>query len=299
MKPTVSIVTIFLNAADFLEEAVESVFAQRYRSWELLLVDDGSTDGSTEIAERFAAKDPDRVRYLEHPNHENRGMSASRNLGLEHARGELIAYLDADDWWFPDKLSHQVETAERHDVHVVYGPGILWHSWSGRADAPEDHVQELGVDLDRAHRPPSLLPVYLRRIECTPGTSGSLIRKASLVAVGASEISFRGMYEDQVVFCKLASKYPVWASSTPGYRYRQHAASACAVALGDGSHLDERRAFLIWIDRFLRENDVDDPAIASAWRYEWDRFFGWKAAVKEHVRPYVPHAVREWIKSFV
>src|SRR5918999_1055965 len=107
-KPLVSVIMIFLNAEKFIEEAIESVFAQTYDSWELLLVDDGSTDDSTDIALRYAQQNPERVRYLEHDSHLNRGMSASRNLGITHAIGEYIAFLDADDVWLPHKLEQQV-----------------------------------------------------------------------------------------------------------------------------------------------------------------------------------------------
>jgi glycosyltransferase involved in cell wall biosynthesis len=103
-KPVVSIVVIFLNAEQFIREAIESAFAQTYKCWELLLVDDGSADGSKAIAHQYAALYPERVLYLEHHDHQNRGMSASRNLGVSHARGKYIAFLDADDVWLPHKL---------------------------------------------------------------------------------------------------------------------------------------------------------------------------------------------------
>src|SRR3954451_25115181 len=82
--PRVSVVTPFLNAERFLAEAVDSVLAQTYTDWELLLVDDGSSDGSTEVARNYVGLNPARVRYLEHPGHMNRGTSASRNLGIRH-----------------------------------------------------------------------------------------------------------------------------------------------------------------------------------------------------------------------
>src|SRR4051812_22103421 len=108
-SPAVSAIIIFLNAERFLSEAVESVIAQTHKDWELLLVDDGSADGSTTLAQGFAARHPDRVRYLEHPAHQNRGMSASRNLGLANSTGDHVAFLDADDVWLPHKLAEQLE----------------------------------------------------------------------------------------------------------------------------------------------------------------------------------------------
>src|SRR5215475_5728613 len=98
-QPLVSVVIIFLNAECFIQEAIESVFAQAYPAWELLLVDDGSSDASTTIAQRYAEQHRHQVRCLEHPGHANRGMSASRNLGIRNARGPYIAFLDADDVW--------------------------------------------------------------------------------------------------------------------------------------------------------------------------------------------------------
>ena len=82
----VSVVIIFLNAENFIEEAIESVLAQTYGQWELLIVDDGSTDGSKNMARDYAIKNPDKIIYLEHPEHQNQGMSASRNLGIKHAK---------------------------------------------------------------------------------------------------------------------------------------------------------------------------------------------------------------------
>ena len=110
--PLVSAVVIFLDERPFLAEAIESVKAQTYGNWELLLVDDGSTDGSSEVASQAAAAASGRVRYLQHAGHRNLGMSASRNLGIEQARGEYVAFLDGDDVWLPEKLERQVALLE-------------------------------------------------------------------------------------------------------------------------------------------------------------------------------------------
>jgi len=135
--PLVSVVTIFLNGERFLDEAIQSVFVQRYPRWELLLVDDGSSDGSSAIGRGYAQREPARVRYFEHPGHRNLGMSASRNLGLHHARGEYLALLDADDVWLPEKLERQVAILEAHpEVALLYGAPLYWFGWTGRAAPP-------------------------------------------------------------------------------------------------------------------------------------------------------------------
>src|SRR5438105_10809941 len=126
--PLVSVVIIFLNGGKYLQEAIESVLAQTYTNWELLLVDDGSTDASTGIAKDYQQRDPGRVQYLEHSGHENRGMSASRNLGIGRASGALIALLDADDVWLPDKLAQQVAIMQRHpEVGLLANPALYWY----------------------------------------------------------------------------------------------------------------------------------------------------------------------------
>ena len=106
-SPAVTCVLIFLDGAHFIDEAIRSVIAQGdHVDWELVLVDDGSTDASTAIARRWAADDPERIRYVEHAGHANLGMSASRNAGVAAARGACIGFLDCDDVWLPSALSN-------------------------------------------------------------------------------------------------------------------------------------------------------------------------------------------------
>src|SRR4028118_1816749 len=158
-KPLVSAIIIFLNEERFLPEAIESVLAQTYENWELLLVDDGSTDGSTQIALNYAERHPGKVRYLEHPDHQNRAMSASRNLGIEHAKGEYIAFLDADDVWMAHKLEQQVSILEAHpEAAMLYGNRQEWHSWTGEPeDIHRDFVPEMiGARADTLFDPPAL-----------------------------------------------------------------------------------------------------------------------------------------------
>jgi len=120
-KALVSIITIFLNGEPFIEDAIKSVLVQTYENWELLLVDDGSTDKSTEIAQRYAEKYPEKIRYLEHDGHQNRGMSASRNLGISRAQGTYIGFLDCDDLWMPKKLEQQVAIMETYPEIALVG----------------------------------------------------------------------------------------------------------------------------------------------------------------------------------
>ena len=155
----VSIITPFLNAERFLAESVDSVLAQTRDDWELLLVDDGSTDRSRAIAISYATEHPDRIRVLAHPGEEHRGASAARNLGAAHAQGEYLAYLDADDVYLPDKLARQVPLLDSHpDVGIVYAATEYWYGWTGRMeDVGRNRVwRTYGVEPNVVVQPPRM-----------------------------------------------------------------------------------------------------------------------------------------------
>lgn len=247
--PLVSVITILLNMEKYLQEAVESVFAQTFREWELLLVDDGSTDGSTKLAKSYAERYPDKVHYLEHEGHQNRGMSASRNLGLAYARGELVAFLDADDVWMPEKLEKQIGFFNAYpDAAMVYGPAYFFYDDPG--ERQPGHLQPLGVRGDALLRPPELFEVFVRDFDITPSPSGAMIRKSVLPAVGGFVEPFRGMYEDQVMWAKIALNYPVYCSSGCLYRYRRHSTACGVAAVG---HAQYERDFFRWLNDYIRE----------------------------------------------
>ena len=112
--PLVSVVMPFLDGIHFLPEAIDSVVTQTYPEWELLLVDDGSTDGSSALARDYARGRPDRIRYLEHAGHANRGKSTSRNLGIAQARGELLAFLDK----MPGKIDEYEKMLTKNQIWI-------------------------------------------------------------------------------------------------------------------------------------------------------------------------------------
>ena len=271
-RPFVSIVIIFFNAGEvFFEEAIASVFAQTYDNWELLFVDDGSTDVSTEIAKRYAAQYPDRVRYLQHEEHQNRGMSASRNLGIHHAKGEYIALLDADDVWLLEKLERQVDILETQpETGMVYGSTLMWHGWTGNpADALRDRQRSLGIEPNTLVQPPTLLTLVLQHKAETPGTCGVLLRRKVVEEVGGFVESFRGMYEDQAFFSKVFLKTPIFVESGCWDRYRQHAKGSCQVAETQGHYYplqpnSAEHTFLNWLETHLSEQSTTYPEIRRA-----------------------------------
>lgn len=274
--PLVSCIIIFLNGEAFLEEAIESVRSQTVSDWELILVDDGSTDGATEIARGYADKYPDKIIYTEHPNHENRGMSASRNAGLNRARGTYISFLDADDIWLPERLEVHSDILEAHpDVSMVMGPTLLWTSWNrpsdkrGRTWRDTDIVTELGLPLDRALEAPIVAIGYLESHGGNvPGICSLLVRRRDLMAVGGFEDAFRTLYEDQVFFFKIGLNYKVMAIDRVLDYYRQHPDSACHQAGGSKGDAEMRPIFLDWLQNYLVDNGFKSRRLWQAYRGE-------------------------------
>ena len=271
-KPLVSCIIIFLNAELFIREAIESVFSQTYKSWELILVDDGSTDGSTSIALSYAEKFSDRVRYVEHQNHQNRGMSASRNLGVHHANGEYIAFLDADDVWLPQKLERQVEILEEHqEAALVFGPWQSWSSWQKDAEQ-SDWIQNLHVQTGGIIYPPTLVSLWLQHEEAIPGHCATLARRKIFQGIGGFEDDFRDMYEDAVWLTKVCLETPVYVEGSYWGRYRQHSEKSCEKVLNAGKMESARIIFLNWVKRYLLNNHIQAAEVYSAldkelWKY--------------------------------
>jgi glycosyltransferase involved in cell wall biosynthesis len=266
----VAAITIFHNGKRFLADAIESVLAQTYPSWELLLVDDGSTDGASEVARSYAARHPERIRYLEHAGHRNRGMSASRNLGLQHSRGALVAFLDSDDVWLPEKLARQVAILDTHpDAQMTFGPTRVWHGWTGDpADAARDTLRPIHAAPDGVYGPPEMLKRFLQGRALTPATCSVLIRREALPLTGRFAERFIGMYEDQAFFMKAYFKLPCLVTSEVLDLYRQHGESRCALALRIGEYsLDGPTAALtdlyLWCARYFVRERVTDPTL---WR---------------------------------
>ena len=113
------------NSEIFISETITSVLNQTYKNWELLLVDDGSTDKTNEIAESFTARYSNIMLFK---NEVNSGAAITRNHGTQKAMGTFIAFLDADDVWKPEKLEKQVEFMKNHDIETamvsISTPGI-------------------------------------------------------------------------------------------------------------------------------------------------------------------------------
>jgi glycosyltransferase involved in cell wall biosynthesis len=261
----VSVILIFFNCEDYVAEAIESVLAQSFRDFELILVDDGSTDGSTAIAQDFARQHGERVRCVEFPGRRNCGRSAARNLGLKHARGEFVAFIDADDRWRVTKLGEQIQIlSTMPEVDAVSGAVNYWRSWEAGADEriPTGHVENAIV------RPPdALVRWYPLGTAHAPSMSDLLMRAATVRDVGGFEDEFTGAYDDQAFLAKFYRQSPIYVSSEVWSDYRLHDRSCMATLRNEGGYHLARSRFLHWFERYLRESsEVPAPAVAAALR---------------------------------
>jgi glycosyltransferase involved in cell wall biosynthesis len=228
--PQVSGIIIVLNGEDYIGEAIDSVLAQDFDDWELLIVDDGSTDRTRDIARFYVDAHPQRIRLLRHPDEGNHGMSATRNLGIAAARGEYVAFLDADDVWLPTKLSGQIQLLDSHPTAaLVYGCTLIWNEWDSGSER-SDYFYSLGVAPDTLYEPPRLFHQLLENVHQTPTTCNAMMRRDAMLEVGGFDPAFRDMFEDQIFFAKLLLAYPAYVSGKCWAKYRQHRAATSSQA---------------------------------------------------------------------
>ncbi|WP_324667972.1 glycosyltransferase family 2 protein [Geochorda subterranea] len=186
--PLVSVIIPTYNNAHVLPRAIRSVLAQTYSNWELIVVDDGSSDNTAEVMGQF--EDP-RIRYIRHDN-PGMGPGAARNTGLRLAQGDYVAFLDSDDEWLPEKLEAQLGVFKRASerVGVVYC-GVL-------------RVYD-GTGFRRTHIPRvrgmALQDALALEVGCTPSTT--MVRRAYLSQVGLFDESLM-TGEDLDMWLRLA-----------------------------------------------------------------------------------------------
>ncbi len=117
----VSVVVPLFNGGQYIESTLHSILSQSYDCYEIIVVDDGSTDDGPAKVSKFMESWPERIRLLRHTDHSNHGIAASRNVGIRNARGSYIAFIDQDDLWLPEKLTRQMEVLQRFpDADLVY-----------------------------------------------------------------------------------------------------------------------------------------------------------------------------------
>lgn len=207
-KPAVSVVIPLYNKAPYIERAIRSVLAQTRAAFEVIVVDDGSTDGGAAVVERFA--DP-RIRLI---TQENRGASAARNRGIRESEAEIVAFLDADDEWYPAFLDTVLDLCRRYPGAGAYATAYAIYNPDG-----ERRVASI------AAVPPApwsgLLPNYFEA-----ATLGEPPVSASSVAIPAAVLEEVGGFaeghwwgEDVDLWGRIAFHYPIAFTRAVGAVY--------------------------------------------------------------------------------
>jgi glycosyltransferase involved in cell wall biosynthesis len=188
--PLVSVIIPAYNAAKYIGEALNSVFAQTFNSYEVIVVNDGSRD--TEELEQELKRHPASVHYIKQ---ENRGAAAARNTGLRAAKGEFVAFLDADDTWLPNFLESQIEVLNRSKSDLVYADAFL----CGESPLAGRTFMEMQPSRGQV-TPENLLAVRVSVL-----TSTVVARKKPIVEIGLFDETFsRG--QDFDLWLRLAKK---------------------------------------------------------------------------------------------
>jgi len=191
-SPTVSVIIPAYNSEKFIGEAIASVLNQSFQDYEIIVVNDGSDDGTESVVKSLAT---DRLRYFYQTNS---GPAQARNSAIDRSQGELIAFLDSDDTWYPDKLERQVSYLNRRtDTAAVYCQLMfVGDSFSRLKTFPDRHFFKSGRVFDDLLRWNFILP------------SSVLIRKSLLQEVGGfdPDRSVRG-FEDWELWLRIASKH--------------------------------------------------------------------------------------------
>ncbi|WP_158601448.1 glycosyltransferase family 2 protein [Halosegnis longus] len=192
--PAVSVVIPVYNRADRVGDAIESVQSQTIDDWELILVNDGSADGSGDVIDEYAATDS-RIHALHHD--ENRGISAARNTGIDAATGEYVCPLDSDDRFHPEKLDRQLSSVRSlpDDYCGCYTAGVSY-------DADGDRIETI-----RTGASGDLWPEVLVRHDFRPHSS-HMVRRSCLDAIGGYDTDLaRGV--DWDIAIRLARRYKI------------------------------------------------------------------------------------------
>jgi glycosyltransferase involved in cell wall biosynthesis len=153
--PVVSICIATYNHAGFLPRCLDSILAQTFQDFEMVIVNDGSTDNTHQILMDYQERYPEKVRYFWHPGFANKGISATTNRAIQEASGKYIAFIGSDDTWHPEKLELQVALLEQHPEYgYVYSYAELIDEW--------DHVLPglYGVDITHDSNPTGRMIIF-------------------------------------------------------------------------------------------------------------------------------------------
>ena len=190
MNHRVSIIIPTYNRAEFLTEALNSIMSQTYKDFELIVVDDGSSDNTKEVVKNFDGE----IKYL---YRKNQGVSAARNLGINEAKGEFLSFLDSDDLWERNKLEKQIDFFDKNKEAKVCYTDEIWVRKGKRVNQMKKHAKYSGNIFEKS------LPL------CIISASSITIKKDVFARVGLFDESLI-VCEDYDLWLRISNEYPVY-----------------------------------------------------------------------------------------
>ena len=221
----VTVIIPAYNRAKYIHQTVESVLTQTFKDIELIVVDDGSNDGTREILEKYGSQ----IKLMEHEGRKNKGQSAALNLGLRHAGGKYIAILDSDDYWESEKVAIQFAYLEKHpEIGLVYCNGKA-------VNENGEYLYDIYSSGHTEHNQPErlLLDCYILLPQ------NALFRKELLEMTGNFDESLRSAQDHDMVV-RLAEVTKFAYLDVPVFYYRRHAQS-----------ISQKNAELRWRNGFI------------------------------------------------
>jgi glycosyltransferase involved in cell wall biosynthesis len=276
-SPSVSVCMPVYNTERYVAEAVESILAQTFGDFEFIIIDDGSTDGSRAILERYAKQD-DRIRLISRPN---TGIVGARNEALGLARGELIAVMDSDDVALPERFELQVAYLREYPECVMVGSRVLAMDPEGDPLGEWNHAQ--------SHEEIEEVLLDVNSDSCI-GHPAVMMRREAVLEVG--KYKDRAPVEDRDLFLRLGERGRLANLPQVLLRYRLHPSSICHVVHSDlMSQLIRRTVLEAYERRGLDASQVPEQK-------PWPRhpltachlMWGWSALMAGHVRSARKHA---------
>lgn len=206
LKPRVSVVIPTYNRQKLLLDAIDSVLAQKYKDFEVIVVDDGSTDDTEERLRSYLG----RVRYIKQ---KNQGVAAARNAGIRHAKGEYLCFLDSDDIWLPEKLSTQIAFADEHPQYGLIATEI---------QGIDENKKQVGINKAAKY---SIRNGYVADDLLFGNwiqTSTVMVPSHCLGTVGCFDEDVGQFGEDWLMWMRIAVRYPIYFLPEPLVLYRYH-----------------------------------------------------------------------------
>ncbi len=194
-KIKVSVIILVYNRAEMVVGAIDSVLEQRYKNFELIVIDDGSYDNTREVLANYK----DKIKLIVQ---KNSGVSTARNIGIKEAKGEFVAFLDSDDLWLPEKLGTQINFFDSHPEAMICQTEEIWISRGKRINPKKNHKKISGMIFENS------------LALCLVSPSAVMIKKSLFDEVGMFDKSLPAC-EDYDLWLKISPNHPIFLIDTP------------------------------------------------------------------------------------